>query len=101
MLNRQLPLDSLRRPAKVDKERKCGAHCDTENCDGETPKRLHLSSIKEFLKAKEVRKRGAQFDDENLQEPKQKRLGEDSGAREDLKCDAGVSFERRLFAHSN
>ena len=94
-------MDSLHRPAQVDKECKRGAHFDTENCDGGTPKRLRLSSIKEFLKAKEVRKRGAQFDDENSEEPKRKRLREDSGAREGLKCDAGVSFERRLFARSN
>ena len=60
-----------------------------------------MSSIEEFLKAKEVRKRGAQFDDENWEEPKLKRLCEDSVARDDLKCDAGVSFQRRLFASSN
>ena len=78
MLNRQLPLDSLHRPAQVDKERKRGAHFDTENCDGGTPKKLRLSSIKEFLKAKEVRKRGAQFDDDNSEEPRRKRLREDS-----------------------
>ena len=101
MLNRQLPLDLLHRPAQVDKERKRGAHFDTENCDDKTPKRLRLSSIKEFLKAKEVRKRGAQFDDENLEEPKLKRLCEDSVAREDWKCDAGISFQRRLFASAN
>ena len=101
MLNRQLPLDSLHRPAQVDKERQRGAHFDTENCDSGTPKRLRMSSIKEFLKAKEVRKRGAQFDDENSEEPKRKRLREDSGAREGLKYDAGVFFERRLFVRSN
>ena len=101
MLNRQLPLDSLHRPAQVDKERKGGAYFDTENCDGGTPKRLRLSSIKQFLKAKEVRKRGAQFDDNNSEEPRRKRLREDSVGREDLKCEARVSFERRLFARSN
>ena len=101
MLNRQLPLDSLYRPAQVDKERKRGAHFDTENCAGGTPKRLRLSSIKEFLQAKEVRKGGAQFDDDNSQEPRRKRLREDSLGREDLKCDARVSFERRLFTRSN
>ena len=101
MLNRQLLLDSLHCPPLVDKERKRGAHFNTENCDGGTPKRLRLSSINEILRAKEVRKRGAQFNDENSEEPERKRLREDSNAREGLKCDAGVSFERRLFACSN
>ena len=100
MLNRQLLLDSLHRPAQVDKERKCGAHFDTEKCDGGTPKRLRLSSIKEFLKAKEVRKHGTQFDDDNSEEFKRKRLREDSIGREDLKYDARVSFERRLFSQT-
>ena len=94
MLNRELPLDLLHRPAQVDKERKRGAHFDTENCDDKTPKRLRLSSINEFLKAKEVQKRGAQSDDKNLEEPMLKRLCEDSVSREDLKSDAGVSFQR-------
>ena len=85
MLNRQLQLDSLHRPAQVDKERKRGAHFDTENCDRGTPKRLRLGSIKEFLKAKEVRKRGPQFDDDNSEKPRRKRLREDSVGREDLK----------------
>ena len=94
-------MDSLHRPAQVDKERKPGAHFDTENCDGGPPQRLRLSSIKEFLKAKEARKRGAQFDDDKSVEPRRKRLREDSVGREDLKCDARVSFERRFFARSN
>ena len=66
MLNIQLPLDLLYRPAQVDTERKCGAHFNTENWDDKMPKRLRLSSSKRFLKAKEVRERGAQFKDQNL-----------------------------------
>ncbi len=89
LLNQQLPLDLLHRPAQDDKVRKRGANFDTENCDDETPKRLRLSSIaREFLKAEEGRKRGAQFDDESCEEPMRKRLREDSVAREGLKADA-------------
>ena len=100
ILNQQVLLDSLHRPAQVDKECKCGAHFDTENCDSGKPKRVRLRCINEFLKAKEVRKRGAQFDHDNSEDPRRKRLRENSVGREDLKCDARVSFERRIFAET-
>ena len=48
VLNRQLPLGSLHRQAQVDKERKRGAHFDTQNCDTGTPQRLHWSCIRSF-----------------------------------------------------
>jgi len=89
LLNQQLPLDLLHRPAQDDNVRKCGTNFVTENCDDETPKRLRLSSIaREFFKAEEGRKRCAQFDDESCEEPMPNRLREDSVAREGLKADA-------------
>ena len=91
ILNLQLPLDSLHCSAQVDKKRKGGAHFDTDNCEGGTPKRLRLSSIMKFLKAKKIRKCGAQFKDENSEEPKRKRLPDVSGAR------VGLKFQARVF----
>ena len=74
-INRQQPLDLVRRHTPGDKERKRSAQFDEANCVERKSKRIReRSSARLSLKCQEAQKRDAQSDAENCDERKSKRL---------------------------
>jgi len=74
-MNRQQPLDLVRRPALGDKEQKRKAQFDKENCAERGSKRIReRSSARLSLKCVEAQKGSAQCDPANCVECKSRRL---------------------------